>query len=98
MIDEYVVFVTPTTLQSAIFTRILQPDALSALLTDSMARSLAMIRKLTKISTSPMLLKNSTEKATRAEDEDEEALDADEEVLRMLPQDTMPGDVEVSGE
>ncbi len=41
--DEYVVFVTPSKLQKAMFAKILQPGTLSALISGSMAKSLAMI-------------------------------------------------------
>ena len=63
-----------------------------------MARSLAMIRKLTKISTSPMLLKDNVAKnSVRDDDEDDEAPNANDDILRMLPGDASLGDVEVSG-
>ena len=57
-----------------------------------------MIRKLTKISTSPMLLKSETAKtASREDDEDDDVPLADAEVVNMLPENAGPSDVEVSG-
>ncbi|KAF5370698.1 hypothetical protein D9758_002095 [Tetrapyrgos nigripes] len=59
---EYVVFVTPTTLQLSIFAKILQPDHVDDLVQGSTAESLALITLLTKVSSSPILLKATIDK------------------------------------
>jgi hypothetical protein len=62
-----------------------------------MARSLAMIRQLTKISTSPLLLKKESANGPKKHvDDNEEVQDATDDVLNMLS-DLTPGDVEISG-
>ena len=95
--DEYVIFITPTSLQKKIFTAILNPNALSALLKDSMVRTLAMIRQLTKISTSPALLKKEGSNGQKKHvDDDEEDQEAADNVLNMLAN-ISPDDVEISG-
>lgn len=54
---EFVVFITPTPIQLAMFTKILNPNRLDDLIQSSTAESLALINILTKISNSPILLK-----------------------------------------
>ncbi|KAI5123982.1 hypothetical protein M0805_006394 [Coniferiporia weirii] len=97
---EYVVFVTPSALQKAMFTKILQPEVLSALVRGSMARSLAMIQLLTKLSNSPILFKAALEKRkikSTGTNEDLEANESFEDALEMLPNNARPEDVELSG-
>ncbi|KAJ3574655.1 hypothetical protein NP233_g1623 [Leucocoprinus birnbaumii] len=65
---EYVVFITPTTLQLEIFRRILNPDRMDDLIEQSTtAESLALIGVLTKISNSPILLRATAESAKEKE-------------------------------
>jgi DNA repair and recombination protein RAD54B len=64
VLDEYVVFITPTPLQLEIFRRILNPDKMEDLIEQSTtAESLALIGVLTKISNSPILLRATAESA-----------------------------------
>lgn len=102
LLDEYVVFVTPSNIQKAMITKILQPDTLSSLLSGSMARSLAMIQLLTKLSTSPMLLKAALEKqACRPSDDGDDVSSTRNSVtdaLKLLPSTAVVEDVSLSGE
>lgn len=102
LLDEYVVFVTPSIIQKAMITKILQPDTLSSLLSGSMARSLAMIQLLTKLSTSPMLLKAALEKqASRPPDDGDDVSSTRNSVtdaLKLLPSTAVVEDVSLSGE
>ncbi|KIY62493.1 hypothetical protein CYLTODRAFT_438881 [Cylindrobasidium torrendii FP15055 ss-10] len=59
---EYVVFITPTELQLAIFDKVLHMDKFDDLV-QSAAESLALINMLTKVSNSPILLKAMKDKA-----------------------------------
>lgn len=63
IVDEYVVFVTPSKLQLSIFATILKPEKLDTLIEGSTAESLALIGMLTKVSNSPVLLKAQLDKA-----------------------------------
>lgn len=93
--DEYVVFVTPSSLQRKMFTQILQPDTLNSLLRDSVARSLAMIQLLTKISNSPVLLRATLERgANNSGDDAQVSLN---EAMKLLPSTARNTDVELSG-
>lgn len=94
--DEYVVFVTPSKLQKAMFAKILQPGTLSALISGSMAKSLAMISLLTKLSNSPMLLKAALEKS-KSRDNTDDAGQAVEEALELIPSSARLEDVSLSG-
>jgi len=68
VIDEYVVFITPTSLQLEIFHKILSPDRVDDLIEQSStAESLALIGILTKISNSPILLKATAESVKEKE-------------------------------
>jgi len=68
VIDEYVVFVTPTPLQLEIFHKILNPDGVDDLIEqNTTAESLALIGILTKISNSPILLKATAESVEKKE-------------------------------
>jgi DNA repair and recombination protein RAD54B len=51
-----VLFVKPTDTQRRIFANVLRPDKLNSIINGSTARSLALITRLTKLSTSPSLL------------------------------------------
>ncbi|KAF9264199.1 hypothetical protein L218DRAFT_1076746 [Marasmius fiardii PR-910] len=58
---EYVVFIRPTALQLSIFSRILQPEQVEDYI-HSTIESLAVINMLTKVSSSPILLRAAMEK------------------------------------
>ncbi|KAF9071019.1 SNF2 family N-terminal domain-containing protein [Rhodocollybia butyracea] len=60
---EYVVFVTPTSLQLSIFAKVLDPNKVDDFVeSSSTAESLALINTLTMISSSPILLKAAADK------------------------------------
>ncbi|KAG8814011.1 helicase, partial [Serendipita sp. 399] len=82
---EYVVFVSPTELQLAMITHLLHPDNLHRL-TDSTAKSLALIQTLSKLCNSPYLLK----KKAPSDDSFSEA-------IRMIPAQAREDDVSLSG-
>ena len=93
-------FVTPSAIQKAMFAKILQPDTLSSLIRGSMARSLAMIQYLTKLSSSPMLLKFALEKQSSKASDDDDVPDtrgAIENALKLLPTAARLEDVSQSG-
>ncbi|KAF8588695.1 hypothetical protein K439DRAFT_582988 [Ramaria rubella] len=77
---EYVVFVKPSTLQLAIFEKILQQDSLNSLIRGSTARSLALINSLTKISNSPVLLQS---KDDMKGDVDDDSVGASEPIRKL---------------
>lgn len=89
---------TPSILQRSMFLEILKPDTLSSILRGSMARSLAMIQLLTKLSTSPVLLMKGRQK-TKMDDDDRsrEGQESVQEALKLLPDDASPENVELSG-
>ncbi len=60
--DEYVVFITPTTLQVSIFSKLLQPDRLDDLLQGSTAESLTLMNLLIKVGNSLILFKATADK------------------------------------
>jgi DNA repair and recombination protein RAD54B len=98
--DEYIVFVTPTSLQLSIFSRILHPDKLDDLAQSSTAESLALINMLTKVSNSPILLKATADKAKvgtndRCSTLQKASLD---DALKLLPERVQVDDVSLSGE
>ena len=95
MKDEYVVFVTPSELQKQMFMKVLHPDKLSSLIRGSMARSLAMINTLTKLSTTPMLLKAIMQKRTDVTEED--TSDAVVDAVSLLPAGARVEDISLSG-
>ena len=77
------------------FTQILQPDTLNSLLRDSVARSLAMIQLLTKISNSPVLLRATLERgANNSGDDAQVSLN---EAMKLLPSSARNTDAELSG-
>jgi DNA repair and recombination protein RAD54B len=92
-----VVFVTPTKLQLAIFTKILDPDKLNNLMQSSTAESLALINMLTKISNSPILLKATADKA-KSEGCDSMRKTSVEDALKLLPERAQIEDFSLSGE
>ena len=95
-LDEYVVFVTPTALQLAIFSRILHPDKLDDLVQSSTAESLALINMLTKVSNSPILLKATADKAKLNSGQNfRHATISD--ALKLLPEGAQIDDVSLSG-
>ncbi|KAI0320767.1 P-loop containing nucleoside triphosphate hydrolase protein [Amylostereum chailletii] len=97
---EYVVFVTPTCLQLAIFTKLLNPDKLDNIIQDSTAESLALINMLTKISNSPILLKAVADKASakmKQGGNNVARTTAVEEAVKLLPDRAQVEDVSLSG-
>jgi len=95
-LDEYVVFVTPTALQLAIFSRILHPDKLDDLVQSSTAESLALINMLTKVSNSPILLKATADKAKSYSEQNlRHATISD--ALKLIPESAQIDDVSLSG-
>jgi DNA repair and recombination protein RAD54B len=99
--DEYVVFVTPTTLQLSIFSKILNPDRLDNIIEYSTAESLALINILTKISNSPILLKAVADKAkakiSQGQD-NRERTTVVEEAVKLLPERAQVENLSLSGE
>ena len=99
-IDEYIVFVTPTSLQLSIFSKLLHPDKLDDLTQSSTAESLALITMLTKVSNSPILLKATADKVKVGLRKDcgntlqRTVLD---DVLQLLPDKVQVEDVSLSG-
>lgn len=96
---EYIVFVTPTSLQLSIFSKILHPDKLDDLVQSSTAESLALINMLTKVSNSPILLKATADKAkagtnNRGNSFQKASLD---DALKLLPERVQVDDVSLSG-
>jgi DNA repair and recombination protein RAD54B len=100
ILDEYVVFVTPTTLQLSIFSKILNPDRLDNIIEYSTAESLALINILTKISNSPILLKAVADKAkakiSQGQD-NRERTTVVEEAVKLLPERAQVEDLSLSG-
>ncbi|KAI0066149.1 hypothetical protein BV25DRAFT_1879216 [Artomyces pyxidatus] len=99
---EYVVFVTPTSLQLSIFSKILNPDKLDNIIQHSTAESLALINMLTKISNSPILLKavadKAKAKASQGSSGDNVAKTTIvEQAVRLLPERAQVEDVSLSG-
>lgn len=92
-------FITPTALQLAIFSRLLNADKLDDLVEGSTAESLAMINMLTKISNSPVLLKATADKANanKATQANKVKRNAIEEAASLLPARIEIEDVSLSG-
>src|SRR6202042_3772337 len=97
MVDEYVVFVTPTALQLSIFSTILNADKLDNLMQSSTAESLALINNLTKISNSPILLKATADKAKANSGSDAIKRAGMDEALKLLPPKAQIEDFSLSG-
>ncbi|KAH7920920.1 hypothetical protein BV22DRAFT_1020349 [Leucogyrophana mollusca] len=93
---EYVVFVTPTQLQLAIFSALLNPEKLDHLIQSSTAESLALINMLTKVSNSPILLKAQADKAKATQSAPIKRPGVDE-ALKLLPDRTQIEDFSLSG-
>ncbi|EJD52598.1 hypothetical protein AURDEDRAFT_181169 [Auricularia subglabra TFB-10046 SS5] len=85
---EYTVFVTPTELQHEMFSRLLLERHINRLSRGSTANVLALIRTLTKLSTTPMLLKAK---------EDAASDDPISEAITLIPEKTAVDDMTVSG-
>jgi len=98
LVAEYVVFVSPTSLQLNMFSAILHPKKLDDLMQSSTAESLALINILTKISNSPILLKATADSIKGKKDDGQSVqrravLDA----LELLPEKTHVADMNLSG-
>jgi len=96
ILDEYVVFITPTLVQTKILMKILTKDNLDPLIKNSMTDSLAMMGLLQKICNSPILLKATADKNKGKESQGASAsaiLDA----LKCLPARPQVEDVSLSG-
>ena len=94
--DEYVVFITPTRVQTKILVKILNNDTLDPLIKNSTTDSLAMMGLLQKICNSPILLKATADKNKGKETQGASAsaiLDA----LAYLPARPQVEDVSLSG-
>lgn len=94
-LDEYVVFVTPTALQLSIFSKILNPEKLDDLAQSSTAESLAIINLLTKVSSSPILLKATLEKQGASEETSRGV--SVREAVSLLPEKVRVEDMSLSG-
>jgi DNA repair and recombination protein RAD54B len=94
------VFVTPTSLQLAMFSKILHPDKLDDLAQSSAAESLALINTLTKVSNSPILLKATADKAKVGSNDHGNTLQLAclHDALKLLPERVQIDDVSLSGE
>jgi DNA repair and recombination protein RAD54B len=94
-----VVFVTPTSLQLSIFSKILNPEKLENLIQSSTAESLALINLLTKISNSPILLKAAADKAKTRGGESSNAINriGVEEAVKLMPAKAQIEDISFSG-
>ncbi|QRW11400.1 DNA repair and recombination protein RAD54 [Ceratobasidium sp. AG-Ba] len=91
---EYVLFVQPTTLQLAVFQKILRPDHVQDLVHGPTARSLALITTLTKICNSPIMLAKTDKSAA---DDSRTTRTLVQEALGLLPPGAAPDDVTLSG-
>ncbi|KAF9045835.1 hypothetical protein BDZ89DRAFT_1155511 [Hymenopellis radicata] len=94
---EYVVFITPTSVQLSIFAKILHPDKLEALIHGSTADSLALINLLTKISNSPILLKATADKAKTDGKSEGLKNTSVREALSLIPDGARIEDMSLSG-
>ena len=92
-------FVTPTSLQLSIFSKILNPEKLENLIQSSTAESLALINLLTKISNSPILLKAAADKAKTQGGESSNAINriGVEEAVKLMPAKAQIEDISFSG-
>ena len=98
MIAEYVVFVSASPLQKSMFSKILHPDNLASLIHGSIARSLALIQLLTKLSNSPVLYRASLEKSIAKSDDT--ILDSKKllvEAMDLVPANALAEHVVLSG-
>ena len=97
IVDEYVVFITPTSLQLALYESILRPEKIDDLVESSRTESLPMITMLVKISNSPVLLKASLDNS-RTKMSTGLVNDTFNQLLPLLPKETDIGDVTLSGD
>ena len=91
---------TPTLLQVAIFSKILNPDKLDHIIQESTAESLALINMLTKISNSPILLKAVADKAKskiKSGEDNTAKTSLVQEAVKLLPERAQIEDVTLSG-
>ncbi|KIM45152.1 hypothetical protein M413DRAFT_441835 [Hebeloma cylindrosporum] len=97
--SEYVVFVSPTSLQLNMFSAILHPKQLDDLMQSSTAESLALINILTKISNSPILLKATADSIKGKKKDDGQSIQrrAVADALELLPEKTHVADMNLSG-
>lgn len=96
--DEYVVFIAPTKLQRDMFQRILTRDNIDNISATHTAESLALINLLTKISSSPILLKATVDQArSKGGTGDVIKKNAIEDALKLLPEKAQVEDVSLSG-
>ncbi|KAJ4468275.1 RAD54B protein [Lentinula aciculospora] len=94
---EYVVFVTPTALQLSMFAKVLDPNKVDDFVeSNSTAESLALINILTKISSSPILLKATADKDHQ---NNAEGLRRNNirEAVKLLPSNSQIEDLTLSG-
>ncbi|CAL1708125.1 unnamed protein product [Somion occarium] len=95
---EYVVFIAPTKLQRDMFQRILTRDNIDNISATHTAESLALINLLTKISSSPILLKATVDQArSKGGTGDVIKKNAIEDALKLLPEKAQVEDVSLSG-
>ena len=97
IIDEFVVFITPTPLQLEIFRKILNPEKMADMIEQSStAESLALIGVLTKISNSPILLK-ATAESTKEKDKSMFHKRNFTEAASLVPENAKVDDMNLSG-
>ncbi|KAJ3749171.1 SNF2 family N-terminal domain-containing protein [Lentinula detonsa] len=95
---EYVVFVTPTVLQLEIFAQVLDPNKVDDFIeSNSTAESLALINILTKISSSPILLKAAMDKNQSRNNVEGLQRTNIWEALKLLPSHSQIEDMSLSG-
>jgi DNA repair and recombination protein RAD54B len=94
--DEYVVFITPTNVQTKILMKILNKDNVDPLIKNNMTDSLAMMSLLQKICNSPILLKATADKNKGRENQGANA-NAILDALAYLPARPQVEDVSLSG-
>lgn len=95
--DEYVVFITPTRVQTKILLKILNKDILDPLIKNNMTDSLAMMGLLQKICNSPILLKATADKNKGKEKNQDANASAILDALAYLPARPQVEDVSLSG-
>ncbi|KAJ3760057.1 P-loop containing nucleoside triphosphate hydrolase protein [Lentinula raphanica] len=95
---EYVVFVRPTALQLSIFAKVLDPNKVDDFVDyNSTAESLALINILTKISSSPILLKAVMDKNHSQHNVDDLRRANLAEALQLIPSHSQIEDLSLSG-
>jgi DNA repair and recombination protein RAD54B len=96
ILAEYVVFITPTEIQLSMFSKMLSAEKLDDVMGGTTAESLALINHLTKISSSPILLKATVEKS-KVSSGGSPKNKSIEEAAKLIPADVQPHDVSLSG-